>query len=162
MAISIPIQPDGSLEPACEQMLSEIGEWMKVNGQAIYGSRAWKVPGEGEMINGRLKMLPGGKLGRAHAQFKFTPQDFRFSVGKDGSLYAFCMTVPGPGATLKVKSLAKNDPGHIHYAVKNVVLLGYPGQIEWKHDQEGLLIVFPTTATSKISAVFKIELSEKL
>jgi len=162
VAISIPIQPDGSLEPACEQMLSEIGEWMKVNGHAIYGSRAWKVPGEGEMINGRLKMLPGGKLGRPHAQFKFTTQDFRFSVGKDGSLYAFCMTVPGPGATLKIKSLAKNDSGPIHYAVKNVGLLGYPGQIEWKHDQDGLLIVFPTNATSKISAVFKIEFSEKL
>ena len=41
VALNIPICPDGSLEAACEEMLEEVGRWMEVNGQGIYGSRAW-------------------------------------------------------------------------------------------------------------------------
>jgi len=63
--------------------------------------------GEGEQINGKLKMLPGGALSRRHADFKFDPQDFRFTIGKNSALYAFCMTVPEPGTQLTIKSLGK-------------------------------------------------------
>jgi hypothetical protein len=74
-ALAISLLPDGSLDEGSARMLREVGEWMSVNGNAIYGSRAWKVPGEGEMIAGELKKLPGGKLGKKHAEFAFGPRD---------------------------------------------------------------------------------------
>ena len=42
------MKPDGAIEPACVEMLKEVGAWMKANGEAIYGSRAWTCFREGE------------------------------------------------------------------------------------------------------------------
>ena len=42
--------PEGTFEEEAYKRLIEIGDWMKVNGAAIYGSRAWKKYGEGDNI----------------------------------------------------------------------------------------------------------------
>ncbi|MCR4921791.1 MAG: alpha-L-fucosidase, partial [Bacteroidaceae bacterium] len=90
VALNIPLRPDGSIEDACVTMLEEVGHWMDINGEAVYGSKAWKLLGEGELIKGKLKKLPGGGLNKQHKDFKFNAQDIRFTVGKNGLLYAFC------------------------------------------------------------------------
>ena len=155
-ALCISILPDGSLDEGSQKMLKEVGVWMHQNGEAIYGSRAWTIPGEGELVNGRLRMLPGGKLGRNHANFKFSPQDFRFTVGKDNSLYAFCMTVPASGALLKIKSLG-TDAQYIDQPIKTVKLLGYNSELQWKQEDDGLSITCPAEMPFGTSIVFKIE-----
>jgi alpha-L-fucosidase len=155
-AICISILPDGSLDAGSLKMLKEVGVWMRRNGEAVYGSRAWTIPGEGEMVNGKLKMLPGGKLERRHADFKFGPQDVRFTVGKNGALYAFCMTVPAPGAQLKIKSLG-TDAKYYGTPVKSVKLLGHDGELQWKQEADGLTITCPAEMPFATSVVFKIE-----
>lgn len=42
--------PDGELAPDAYDRLHEIGAWMKVNGEAIYGTRMFDVFGEGDKI----------------------------------------------------------------------------------------------------------------
>jgi len=42
--------PDGELDPAAYQRLKEIGSWMKVNGEGIYGSRMYSSFNEGDGI----------------------------------------------------------------------------------------------------------------
>lgn len=42
--------PDGELDPNAYQRLKEIGEWMKINGEAIYGSRIYSSFSEGNSI----------------------------------------------------------------------------------------------------------------
>jgi alpha-L-fucosidase len=160
-AVCIAILPDGSLDEGSEKMLKEVGVWMRRNGEAVYGSRAWTIPGEGELVNGKLKMLPGGKLGRDHANFKFSPQDFRFTVGKDGALYAFCMTVPAPGTLLKITSLGM-DAKHLGQPVKLVKLLGHDGELQWKQEADGLAITCPAEMPFATSLVFKIELKQPI
>jgi alpha-L-fucosidase len=130
-ALAISLLPDGSLDEGSARMLREVGEWMSVNGNAIYGSRAWKVPGEGEMVAGELKMLPGGKLGKQHADFAFGPQDFRFVVGRDGALYAFALAVPGRGTTVRITSLGA-DAKLLDSTISKVTLLGHRGAMETK------------------------------
>ena len=44
---------------------------MRRNGEGIYGSHAWKVPGEGKIMDGELKQLPGGAPRKQHADFTF-------------------------------------------------------------------------------------------
>jgi len=120
------------------------------------GSHAWTIPGEGEQVDGKLKMLPGGKLEQRHANFKFAPQDFRFTIGKDSAVYAFCMTVPEPETQLKIKSLgtgAKN----FSQPVKKVTLLGHNGELQWKQESDGLAIICPAEMPFRTSIVFKIE-----
>jgi alpha-L-fucosidase len=68
-------------------------------------------------------MLPGGALNRKHAEFKFNAQDIRFTIGKNGAFYAFCMNVPTPGAQLKIKSLG-TDAMYFSKPIKDVKVLG--------------------------------------
>lgn len=155
-ALCISLLPDGSLDEGSQKMLKEVGVWMRRNEEAVYGSHAWKIPGEGEIVDGKLKMLPGGKLERRHADFKFDTRDFRFTVGKNKALYAFCMTVPEPGKQLKIKSLGK-DSKNLDKPVKNVKLLGHNGNLTWKQESDGLVITCPAEMPFATAVVFKIE-----
>jgi len=155
-ALCISILPDGSLDKGSMKMLKEVGTWMSRNGEAVYGSHAWTIPGEGEQVNGKLKMLPGGALNRKHAEFKFDAHDIRFTVGKNGSFYAFCMNVPTPGMQLKIKSLGANAKYFIK-TIKDVELLGYNGKLQWKLEADGLAITCPEKMPFATSVVFKID-----
>jgi alpha-L-fucosidase len=155
-ALCISILPDGSLDEDSKKILKEVGVWMRRNGEAVYGSHAWAIPGEGELVDGKLKMLPRGKLGSRHANFKFGTQDFRFTIGKNGVLYAFCMTVPSPGIQLKIKSLG-SDKKYWSQPVKTVKLLGHDGELQWRQEADGLAIICPAEMPFETSIVFKIE-----
>ncbi|MCF0202578.1 MAG: alpha-L-fucosidase [Bacteroidaceae bacterium] len=151
VALNIPMRPDGSIEDACVKMLEEVGEWIAVNGSAVYGSRAWTTLGEGEMVKGKLKKLPGGGLGRHQAEFRFDAQDIRFTVGKDGALYAFLMALPQPGQKVQVKSLPKSVQ-----KVRGVTLLGSKEKVRWSQNADGLFITAPETLPCKTAVVFRI------
>jgi len=155
-ALCISILPDGSLDEGSLKMLNEVGNWMRMNGEAVYGSRAWKIPGEGEQINGKLKMLPGGALNRKQAEFSFSTMDFRFTTGKNNSLYAFCMTVPAPGTRLVIRSIG-TDSAFLGKPVKQVSLLGHKGKLKWKQEKDGLMIICPAKMMYKTAIVFKID-----
>jgi alpha-L-fucosidase len=154
VALNICFRPDGSLDDACEEMLLAVGRWMEVNGEAVYGSRAWTHLGEGETeADGKLRTLPGGSLRRKHAEFTFSTKDFRFTVGKNGALYAFCMTVPTAGEKLLITMLAKGDYGR----VRKVSLLGYTGRLKWRQTADGLEITYPKEAKAETAVTFRIE-----
>jgi alpha-L-fucosidase len=44
--LNVGLTPEGDLEPGGVQMWKDFGEYMRRNGQAIYGSSAWKIIGE--------------------------------------------------------------------------------------------------------------------
>lgn len=153
VGVSIPLRPDGSLDEGCVKMLKEVGEWMRINGQGIYGSSAWSVLGEGK--DGKLNVLPGGFIGANQANHSFYTTDFRFTVGKDGVIYAWCMTVPKAGDKLKIVSLG-SDTGLGQKQVTSVELLGEKNKIEWKQEADGLSIVYPDSAHLKTAVGFRI------
>lgn len=153
VGVSIPLRPDGSLDEGCVKMLKEVGEWMRINGQGIYGSSAWSVLGEGK--DGKLNVLPGGFIGANQANHSFYTTDFRFTVGKDGAIYAWCMTVPKAGDKLKIVSLG-SDAGIGKKHVTSVELLGEKNKIEWKQEADGLNIVYPDSAHLKTAVGFRI------
>lgn len=155
-AICISLLPDGSLDQGSQTMLNEVGAWMRRNGEAVYGSRAWRIPGEGEQVKGKLKMLPGGALTRRHAEFSFNQTDFRFTVGKNNALYAFCMVVPQPNTEVMITSLA-TKANLLNHPVRKVTLVGHKKGVQWKQTEEGLKIVCPHDLSAKTSIVFKIE-----
>ena len=152
VALNIPLRPDGSIDEACVQMLEGVGRWLKVNGQAVYGSRAWTTLGEGEQVDGKLKTMPGGNLGWQHAHFPYTSQDVRFTIGKDGALYAFCLALPEKGRTVTIKTLATTVQ-----KVTDVTLLGYKGRLRWKQTADGLQIVCPKRLPCQYALTFCIK-----
>lgn len=155
--ICVSLRPDGSLDEGSLRMLQEVGDWMRVNGSGIYGSKAWKVPGEGEIVNGELKRLPGGPLGRRHAEFSFSTNDFRFTVGKDGDLYVYCLTVPAAGAELLIRSLGTGE-NLLGQKVRAVRLLGERGRVQWHQETDGLHIRMPATRGRVTAVGFQIQL----
>lgn len=154
VALNIPMRPDGSIEDECVNMLVKVGKWLKVNGEAVYGSKAWTKLGEGEMVNGKLKVLPGGQLGKKQLNFKFSPHGIRFTVGKNGALYAFCMEMPDGGQEVSIKSLGKKTGAK---KVRRVSLLGSNAKLKWKQTAEALVVTCPKEINGIASAVFRIE-----
>ena len=165
LTLCVSLKPEGDMDSGSAKMLRDVGEWMKINGQGIYGSHAWKKLGEGEMeidpeepnAPAKLRTFPGDKLGKKHIDFKFSTKDFRFTKGKDGSVFAFCLTVPKPDEVLKIKVLGKNA-NLLNEEIKSVALLGYKNKIQWKQSEDGLLIYYPRDIDLKYVVCFKINM----
>ena len=47
LMLSVPLQRDGTPDPDEIKIVNDIGAWLKVNGEAIYATRPWKIYGEG-------------------------------------------------------------------------------------------------------------------
>ena len=114
LMLSVPLQRDGQPDADEIKIVSEIGAWLKVNGEAIYATRPWKIYGEGPSTT---KVEKGQFDGQRDVQkAPFTAEDIRFTQSKDGrTLYAIVLEIPKDGK-VTIKSLA----GHSEY---------WPGQI---------------------------------
>ena len=52
LLLSLELNPDGSIPPEIKEIVEIVGDWLKVNGEAIYESRPWKVYGDGKSVRG--------------------------------------------------------------------------------------------------------------
>ena len=155
--------PEGSLEPGAVKMWQDFGKFVKTNGEAIYGSRGWKVLGEGRTqadprrptAKPSLILFPRLSITPDKENFLMTNEDMRFTEGRDGSVYAFVMTVPKPGETVTIKSCGTNAK-LLEKPVTSVSLLGSGARLEWKQLPEGLAVQCPAEMPFQFSAVFKI------
>ena len=154
-ALCVSLLPDGSLDEGSMKMLKDVGNWMKLNGEAVYGSKAWKKFGEGETVDGKIKVVPRGNFAQKHAEFRFSTKDFRFTLGADNSLYAFCMNVPNPGEKLTIQSLS-TEAGLLEKPVE-VSLLGCDKTLQWEQTKDGLEIICPQEMNYNIAVVFRIK-----
>lgn len=143
-ACAIPIDPEGGLEPECAELLKRIGEWIKVNGEGVYGSTAWEKWGEGKVV------MPNGRLGPAQAKTPYTAEDIRFTL-KDGTLYAWLMAWPDNGKVL-IRSLPQGRAD-----ISDVTLLGNTWPIEWKQTKDGLEVRLPRQKSGDFAWGLRIE-----
>ena len=155
VAVCISLLPDGSLDDGSRRMLKQVGEWMRLNGEGIYGSHAWVKYGEGQ------QHLPGGKLSSWQANCVFSANDFRFTVGTNGCLYAYCLTVPAPGAQLKITSLG-TDAKLLAGTIQSVTLLGCAEKLVWSQQTDGLVIDCPKQMPFRTAIGFKVELNQPI
>ena len=154
--LNIGPSPDGEFADSAYQRLREIGDWMKVNGEAIYGTKPWKVFGE-NADSAAYKTQQGFKTEEKDAVFDGTPkdvvQDIRFTT-KGDVLYVIARS--WRQKEVPVKSLITNK-----YRVKSIEMLGYNGRIKWKQTTLDTKIEIPKQAIGKIPVyVFKVKLTE--
>lgn len=143
LLLSIPVRGNGTIDDREVAFLENLGRWMDVHGEGIFGTRPWHVFGEGP-TNAKGGMFSEKQIG-------YTPQDLRFTT-KDGALYVFVMAPPIHGVT--VTSLASGAKSANRVA--GVRLLGSDSRVEWKQNDDGLMISQPASLPSEHIVAFQV------
>ncbi|GAA3651503.1 alpha-L-fucosidase [Flavivirga jejuensis] len=127
--MNVALKGDGSLPKFQANMLTSFGNWIKINGEGIYGTRPWKIYGEGplEIVTKRT----GENLKN------YSAKDIRFTA-KEGNLYAFVLAPPTED--ILIKTLKKE--GILQRNIERIELLGSKQKINWNQNEEGLTIKY--------------------
>jgi alpha-L-fucosidase len=143
LLLNVALYPDGSLPPESQTLVNELAPWMRVNAEAIHGTRPWVVHGEGptETAAGAFK-----------ESAEYTAQDIRFTT-KGASLYA--ITLGEPGGAVAIKSLGRLA-GLERRAVRNVRLLGVPQPLKFQQTDTALVIELPQRLPTGHASAFRI------
>ena len=128
LLLNLPPRPDGTLDDDELKILDELAQWMPVNGEAIFGTRPWKVFGEGPS-----RVNSGGFN---EGKLRYTARDIRFTTS-GRTLYALALGWPDDRRFI-VRSLA-TPAGK----VRKVSLLGHRGKLAWEQTDAGLVITLP-------------------
>ncbi len=145
LLLNIGPRADGTITQEQQDVLLAIGSWLDVHGEGIYGTRPWKVDGEGPTENLGEEVSFNEYKSKA-----YTSRDFRFTM-KGDVVYAFALDVPKE--KLNIKSLSeKSGNGKI----ATVELLGSAEKVSWSQNQEGLTIQPSKNYSSQSAVGYKI------
>lgn len=148
LLLSVPMLPDGSFDDKVDAILDGITAWMDINKGAIYGTRPWKIYGEGPSVD-----TPD----TSDSEWRNTPytsEDLRF-VTKGDDLYVHALAWPATGNTILVKSLKKGSELYPD-EISRVELLGSNAEVSFVRTEEGLSITLPSEKPNEILPVLKI------
>ncbi|GGI65379.1 alpha-L-fucosidase [Enterococcus alcedinis] len=135
MLLNIGPKGDGSFSATDQQIISDIGGWLAINGEGIYESKPWRKSGEGPT------KIVSGQFQEATVK-QYTQEDIRFTVQGD-SLYAYIMN-PMNHQTFMISSLkvsADQNLPEFHGIIKDVTVLGIDDVfVDWEISNEGLIV----------------------
>jgi alpha-L-fucosidase len=148
LLLNFPLPNSGQLDPDELKVFAGITGWMRVNSEGIYGTRPWKIYGEGPSI--QLEK-PGGGFNESKRK-PLTAEDVRFT-STGNTLYAFAMGWPEKEAV--VRALGTGSP-QLPGKVVNVELLGHQGRLTWTQETTGLRVQLPLEKPSDYAITIKV------
>jgi alpha-L-fucosidase len=127
MLLNIGPKADGTITQEQTVVLLELGKWLDINGEGIYGTRPWEIAEEG----------PTQAAEGTFAEFNpiiYTAKDIRFTA-KNGLVYVFLLDVPLE--KVSIQSLSKIAGNGL---VEKVELLGSTETLKWSQTKKALEI----------------------
>ncbi len=148
LLLNIGPRSDGTIPDEVQQVLRDVGAWLRVNGEAIYGTRPWKLYGEGptKVAAGSFHDTDTGN---------YTADDFRFTSRGD-ALYAIELGWPS-GAEATIQSLG--SVALPNQEIESVALLGSDSKLQFEQQPDALHIQLPAQAPGKYAFAFRITFS---
>ena len=144
LLLSIPVRGNGTIDSEEEKIVAAITAWMAVNGEAIYGSRPWRIYGEGPT------KVDGGMFSEGKVT-GFQPEDVRFTT-KGGALNMAMLR--WPDRPVRVPSLGL---GSLKGAkIARATLYG-GGPVEVRQDADAALFTLPPATGEQFVPVVRIE-----
>jgi alpha-L-fucosidase len=142
LLLNVPLPGSGQPDDQELKIVSAITDWMRVNSEAIYAARPWKIFGEGPGI--RKTDPKAGMVGtpehfNERNRTELTSADARFTT-KGGTLFAFVMGWDPKEIVIPALAAARQLYTR---RIGNVELLGSKAPLKWKLTAEGLRIEAP-------------------
>ena len=144
LLLNIGPRSDGTIPEQVQKVLLDVGAWLNINGDAIYGTRPWRIYGEGP-----TKAAAGAFHDTETANY--TPEDFRFTT-KGGVLYAIGLAWPSNHEAV-IRSLAPMAGAE---SVQSVALLGGPANLHFEQRPDGLHVQLPGDAPSNYAYALRV------
>ena len=149
MMLNVGLRADGSLPETFRDELVKIGNWLKLNGESIYGTRPFKVFGE----NATDQRTVSENNKYADNLYAYTAKDLRFTTKKN-TVYVLVLDWPGNNAVLKVEHLNAQEIGD----VTSVTFVPNGQKLEWEQKEDGLYITLPSHPVGEYAYAFKVSL----
>lgn len=152
LLLNVGPKPDGTIPEPAVHALNNIGGWLKVNGEAIYGTRPLGITyGEGPTE------FQGGQFGEK--KLKFTGQDFRFTQ-RENNVYAIALGWPAGDEVFEIQSFGSGKvAGFPQGSVASIHMLGVDRKLNFTHTEASLGVEKPEKPPGDYGCVLKISLN---
>ena len=148
LLLSLAPKADGTIPEPQARVLRQVGEWLSVSGESIYGTRAWNIHAEGD-----VHKLWSGRLGVPWTFDGCDASDIRFTR-KGHTIYAIALGWPNEDK-LRIVSL-RNRTSVGAGGIASVELLGHAGRLKWWRHDAGLDIQLPPEKPHDHAYAFRI------